>query len=105
MEFTYSYDILLLLREKAKLDPISYFKVMKERNLAISTQQILNKKEHCQLGVDFSKADRLEAQLRYAKWQRKIIGDWINDYRSTNFEEFAWEALNRQERKHSLKKK
>ena len=91
MEF--DYKTLVFLRKNTTLDPISYFKVVKERNVAIKTQKIMNNTEHCDAGIDFTEADQLEAELRYQKWRLKVVGAWIDDYRSIDFEEFAWNAL------------
>ena len=93
----YEFKTLELLRDKTTLDPISYFKVCREKRKAENYQKLINKKEHCHLGVDFSKANQLETDLRYLKWKRRIFYFWYDNYRNVNFEEFALEMLKQQE--------
>ena len=98
MEF--DYKTLLLLRENTWLDPISYLKVYLERQDAIEYQFMINKIENCQLGVDYTKANQLEAQLRFMKWKKDIIGYWIEHTNcATDLDEFALDVLYQQESK------
>ena len=72
------FEFLLLLRENTILDPISYLKVRKLRKLAEDYQIVINSKEHCNLGVDYSKANELETKLRYKIWYDKYLTERYN---------------------------
>ena len=93
----YEFKTLELLRDKTILDPISYFKVCREKRKAEVYQRTINKLEHCHLGVDFSKANQLETDLRYFKWKRRIFYYWYDNFRNKDFEIFALEMLKQQE--------
>ena len=94
----FKYSTLLTLRDNTRLDPVSYFKVAVERERAKERQKIINKVERCQIGVDFSAADQLEANLRFMAWKRKIFYFWYENYSDVDFEEFALDWLNQLEK-------
>ena len=95
MEF--DYKTLELLRDHTTLDPISYLKVLKERRIANETQYIINQLEHCQLGVDYSKANQLEAWLRFKVWCSDVLSVWHEFGGSQELNEFALRLLYQQE--------
>ncbi len=84
-----SYELLKLLRKNTILSPIAYFKILKERELAEDYQSIINKLEHCYLGVDYSKAEELELNLRFKSWFNKVLGIWYKYDRQSDPYEFA----------------
>ena len=90
---SYDYEFLSLLRKYTILDPISYMKVRKERKLAEDTTYIINKKEHCHLGVDYTKANELETFLRYRSWVRSVFPMWREFGNGESLEEYATEVL------------
>ncbi len=68
------YSKLYELRKKTRLNLIERLKIMKMKNQAIDDWQLINKIEHCHLGVDFRKADEFEYSRRLEKYNRKIRG-------------------------------
>ena len=87
------FEFLLLLRENTILDPISYLKVRKLRKLAEDYQIVINSKEHCNLGVDYSKANELETELRYKIWYDKTRASWLRYGDGQDNDEFALRLL------------
>ncbi len=92
----FKYETLALLRENTLLDPISYLKVLKERKRAINHQNIINEKEHCNIPIDFSKANQLEYDLRFNAWKKKIGDYWLEYHNNIDLDEFATYYLNDQ---------
>ena len=98
MEF--DFTALTLLRENTILDPISYHKVKKARRLALECQRVINLKERCDIAVDFSQANQLEAELRFEVWKNKVREYWSKYYsRTYELEEIALDLLYQQEKK------
>ena len=89
----FDYKTLMLLRQNTFLDPISYFKILKERRYAEEYQVVMNKIERCSLGVDYSKADALEANLRFKIWCEKVFPLWYKYGRQEEIESFAERVL------------
>ena len=105
MEF--DFKTLELLRDYTYLDPISYFKVKELRDDALEYQQTINILENCQLGVDYSTANQLEARLRFEVWKRNIKSIWLNNSPETDFDLFALDYLmnnNLKPKKHILRR-
>lgn len=99
----YTSNLLLLLRENTVLDPLSYLKVLREREKAIERKRIINEKEHCDIAVDFTKANQLETDLRFEIWKKKICGYWLKYHHNMDFEEFAMYYLLEQKPKKQKK--
>jgi len=98
MEF--DYNALTLLRENTILDPVSQFRVLRERKLASDYQRIINKVERCDIAADFSKANQLEAELRFEIWKNKVREYWAKYYsRTYELDEIALDLLYQQEKK------
>ncbi len=100
MEF--DYRTLELLRDCTSLDPISYFKVLDKRKDAKDYQIIMNRLENCHLGVDYTKANKLEAQIRFNIWASSIIEDWQKNGGRQTLEEYAFSKLQEQNPKKRL---
>ena len=99
----YSYDLLLILRENTTLDPISYLKVLREREKAMERRRLINEKEHCDIAVDFTRSNQLEANLRFEIWKKKVSGYWLKYRSNVDFEEFALDYLLEQKPKKQKK--
>ena len=87
------YEFLTLLRKNTILDPISYLKVKRARRLAEESTFVINSKEHCCLGVDYTKANELETTLRYQKWLSYAIPVWYKYCRNEDPDECAIRLL------------
>ncbi len=100
MEF--DYYTLQLLRENTILDPISYYRVLKLRDLAMECKHTICQLENCDIEADFSKANQLEGQLRFKIWCNKMYQYWAQHYAvSYELEDFALYALYQQDNKKS----
>ena len=94
------FDIrtLYLLRENTYLDPISYFKVQGLRQDAREYQAMINYLENCQIGVDYSKANKLEAELRFNEW-KKVVKRYWNQNSGVTLDDFAIDLLKQRQGK------
>ena len=101
----FDYSTLLLLRKNARLDPISFFKVVDEREAAVDYWRIMKRMENCDIGIDYSRAEQLEANLRFKAWQKKVCGYYLDYKGNLSLEEFAMGLLKEKENKRVLKKR
>ena len=61
---------------------------------------VINLKERCDIAVDFSQANQLEAELRFEVWKNKVREYWSKYYsRTYELEEIALDLLYQQEKK------
>ncbi len=103
----YNYNTLVTLRNNTTLGPISYLKVIRERERILELESTIYKAERYEAGIYFSSADKLEIDLRFMAWKRKIFYFWYDNYSDMDFEQFAIDLLNQVEegkKKHVLKK-
>ncbi len=91
MEF--DYKTLMMLRKKTKLKPKLYFEVLRERQAAIDYQVTMNRVENCQLGVDYSKAEQLEAKYRFEKWKKEMFEYWLKCSSGRDLDKYAYDVL------------
>ena len=68
------YYKLYDLRKTTRLNLIEWIKVNRMRCIAEKHTRLINKIEHCQLGVNFREADEYEFQRRLAKNERRLRG-------------------------------
>lgn len=104
----FDYDTLVLLRKNTKLNPINLIKISNERTKAVEYQQFFNKVENAQLGVDYSIAEQLEAELRFKVWKKNVLPYWIKCSNGRELDEYALDLLYRQkekEKNYTLKRK
>ncbi|MBQ3307001.1 MAG: hypothetical protein IJG68_02280 [Bacilli bacterium] len=104
----FDYDTLVLLRKNTKLNPINLIKISNERTKAVEYQQFFNKVENAQLGVDYSVAEQLEAELRFKVWKKIVLPYWIKFSNGIELDEYALDLLYRQkekEKNYTLKRK
>ena len=69
----YNYQLLEILRHHTVLGVKEKIVLLKKLEDANTKQQVINEKEHCNIGVDFTEAYTLEYQFRMKKWQNRII--------------------------------
>ena len=86
-------DFLDLIRPYTKLSPLELIKVRKARRIAEVNQIIINEKEHCKLGADFTQAKELEALFRFKSWTKKEFYNWSMSSRNQEPDSFALEQL------------
>ena len=90
---SYDYETLKLLRKKTILNPIAYIKVLKARQLADVYQRVINQVEHCDIGVDYSKANELEYNLRFKSWMNCIMPTWYKYASNQDLYDFSYDML------------
>lgn len=64
------YKKLEELRKTTRLTLLEKFRIMRMKFQAERDTNIVNQKEHCHLGVDWSEADEYEFQRRLERYKR-----------------------------------
>ena len=64
------YKKLEILRKKTRLTILEKIKILKMKWEAEDNTRIINQKEHCHLGVDFSEADAYEYERRLRRLRK-----------------------------------
>ncbi len=67
-----NYKELEQLRKKTRLNILEILKISKMKFEAEQNTKLLNQKEHCHLGVDWSEADAYEYTRRLRKYNRRM---------------------------------
>ena len=89
-----NYKVLEYLRSNIKLNPLDKFRVLRERYNAESWKKTYRKFEpNDDIAVDYTKADRLELELRLKSWQNFWLKVWQRYGDGQSLEEFANDAL------------
>ena len=70
------YKRFYYLRNHTRMDLIDFVKVQAMRYDARVKQAVINEKEHCHIGVDYSMADAYEYNVRFRIWMRNLYELW-----------------------------
>ena len=92
----FDVETLNLLRRCTWLGPIGKAMVQREKRLAIESKRIIDMKENCDIEADMSKANQLEAKLRYKIWKDSLYNMWKKNGDDMDYDDFAMWVLYQQ---------
>ena len=87
------YNKLCYLRKNTIINPLDMLKIENMKIQAERDTAIINKVEHCHLGVDYSLADEFEYSVRFNNWMKKNIYYWVESGSKQNLLDFFNELL------------
>ena len=87
------YEKLYYLRRHTFMNPVDFVRLKMMHYDANRTQQIINKYENCQVGVDDSQADEFEFNSRFKTWMYMLEDLWKFKGEGLDLFDFACKAL------------
>ena len=88
------YNKLYFLRKNTMINPFDMYKIDSMKIQAERDTAIINKAEHCHLGVDYGQADEYEYSVRFKLLLRKLLYSWIEEGKGESLIEYAEQKLN-----------
>lgn len=95
----FDYKDLEFLRKNTIIGPLALIKISNLRSECEMATRLVNEKEHGLFGIDYTKADEFEYDIRFNAWQNRIMNIWINYGDGLDLEEFALDLIHQQQNK------
>ena len=87
------YNKLYYLRKHTVISLVDKLKIQKLKAEASKYSKLINKMEHCNIGVNFRDADTYEYSRRFSDWMIKVFPLWKNHNDGMDLFTFSEEVL------------